>query len=185
MLVLYGRNPSYLSWLIAFEAAGLIIATRWSLIRHIVLAHCLSDGRELFGWTDIAMPYISLLGSWIPISMFSFINSQTSPAFTIYIYTIFALIYTCGIIGLYRFPLSRCTPIIFVIAICIGAIGCSFAFMFFTIPARVEPLPEPMVAAVVFMFFNIGITLFYCIWLCTNFYRKGATSWQKFVEISE
>ncbi len=180
MLVLYGRNPSYLSWLIAFEAAGLIIATRWSLIRHIVLAHCLSDDRELFGWTDIAMPYISLLGSWIPLSIFSFVNSQRSPTFTIWIYTIFASIYTCGIIRLYKFPPSR-SPILYIIAICIGTLGSPFAFIL----ADMDNILAVMVGTPLVMFVGFGIASFYCIWLWTNFYRKDASSWQKFVEISE
>lgn len=181
MLVLYGRNPTYLSWLIAFEAVGLIIATRWSLNRHIVLVHCFSDGKELLGWTDVVMPYISLLGSWIPVSILAFINSQKSTLATIYIYTIFASIYTCGIVRLYRFPL-QCLPIVSIVAICIGTLVCPLVFMFIPIPTQNDP--EPMAISFLGMFMTMFIALFYCVWLCMNYSRKGATSWQRFVEIS-
>lgn len=175
LLVLYGRNPTYLSWLIAFEAVGLIVATRWSLNKHIVLAHCLSSGKELLGWTDVVMPYISLLGSWIPVSIFAFVNSQRSPLATIYVYTIFASIYTCGIIRLYRFP-SR--PIISIVAVCVGTLVCPFGLIL----AHTENIPEFMAIAPIVMLVDISIALWYCIWICMNFHRN-AVGWQRFVEV--
>lgn len=180
LLALYGRNPTYLSWLIAFEAAILVVATRWSLIRHIALVHCLSNGRELLGWTDVVMPYISLLGSWIPISIYSFVISQRSPILAICIYTIFALIYACGIIRFYRFP-SQPIPVISVVAICVGIFGCPFMFLV-TILNSVLPdaINQPLVLMV-----EPLTAMYYCIWLCLNFHNRNAISWQRFVESRE
>lgn len=172
LLMLYGRNPTYLSWLIAFEAIGLIVVTRLSLSRHIVLVHCFSDGKELLGWTDVVMPYISLLGLWIPVSIFAFIISQKNPLATIYSYTIFALVYACGIVRLYRFSSQR-WPIMSVIAIWIGTLGCPIALIGIT---PTENIPVPIIGSHLVMVAGYGIASVYCVWLCINFHRKGATA---------